>query len=286
MGWFRKALELHREVAPLANRIGHVGAQFLDLRATIAMHLAEGSLDAAANDAQQELEMCLAGGSDFYRDSYAIQAGVAFARGEWERAVDLSRQAPEWELPWVGAPTMVAARLMYVAYAGHRDEALDILEHLREDMPVPGAPNGWGSWNVPLFAIEGLVAIGELQLAVEMLPLVEAAISEVGWVARSWDARSTRLIAAISGAAGGMWDRADEHFQFARVDAQGLGRRSVADCNYFEAWALLRRGDNGSRARQSPPDRSPCRLPANRNASACRAGTGSDRTAGLSAISC
>lgn len=249
IGQIAEALELHQELAPLARKMGHHGAQIVDLRTMFLAHLAAGDLDAADAEAQQDLEVCLAGGLPWYRDSYQMQAAVAFARGDWDRAVVLCRQAGEYDFPYVGAPAEPGALMMYLAYAGQRDEALRLLDRLRDYMPVPGVPNGWGSWFVPNFAVEGLVAMGELQVAAELYPLVEEAINELGGVMRGFDGRSARVIAAIAAAAGGMWDRAEEHFRLGRVDAERLGPMSVADLNYFEAWALFLRGPDADRER-------------------------------------
>jgi tetratricopeptide (TPR) repeat protein len=243
-----RALEIHQELEPLGRKLGHFGAQIMDKRTTLLLALAAGDLDVAENAAQQDLELCLANHLPWYRESFVFLASVAFARGHWERAVELCLQAGEHDVPTVQAPLEPSALFMYLAYAGKQEEAMHLLGRLREEME-PGEPNGMGAWDAALSVAEGLIAMGELATAAEFYPLVEATISELGWVLRPRDARSTQIVAAITAAAGEMWDRAEEHFRLARIDAEGLGARSVADCDYFEAWALQQRGADGDHER-------------------------------------
>jgi hypothetical protein len=93
-----------------------------------------------------------------------------------------------------------------------------------------------------------MVALGEFERAAELLPLVEAAIGECNYMKRMYDGRSTRLLAAIAATAAGARDRAADHFSLARSDAIAYGPRSVADCNYFESWALFHHGSDRERA--------------------------------------
>jgi tetratricopeptide (TPR) repeat protein len=244
IGQVAEALELHQELAPLAHKLGHHGALNIDLNTMIPVHLAAGDLDAAENEAQQGLELCLASGMPWYRHSHVSQACVAFARGEWDRAVDLGRQAGEYDFPWLYAAAEPAALMMFLAYAGQIEEAQQLANRLRDEMPVPGAVSGGGSWRAAQYAVEGFIAMEELDQAAELCPVMEASIDEIGWVI-GVNGRSIRLLAALAAAAGGMWERAEAHFKGARADAQGLGPRSMADADYFEAWALLRRRMNG-----------------------------------------
>jgi class 3 adenylate cyclase/tetratricopeptide (TPR) repeat protein len=245
LGQLDRGLEIHAELAPLARRVGHNGAQMVDLRSMISIHYAAGEFDAAEGEAREDLEICLGSGLPFYRDAYIYQGGVAIARGDWERGVELYRQAGEYDFPYVNAPWEPAALFWALARTGKRADAMAQLERLREDMPVLGVPNGWGQYAAALYVIEGLIVLGELEMAAELLPLAEATL-ELGWVMFS-PSPPVRLQAAMAAAAGEMWDRAAEHFRLARVDAQALGGTSVANTDYWEAWALLRRGAEGDR---------------------------------------
>lgn len=51
------------------------------------------------------------------------------------------------------------------AYRGERDAALEILDHERENLPRPGVPNAYGSWQFLAHAIEGLSVLGEREPA-------------------------------------------------------------------------------------------------------------------------
>ena len=152
---------------------------------------------------------------------------------------------------------------MWRAYTGDRDAALAMLEQRRDNLPRPGQVNTWGAWEMLLGVVEGLALLGERDEAAKLYPLVTEA-SDTGAVVRVFAHGLVQTVAGIAAAAGGQWDKAEEHYQtalrlahelpivieqpevrrwYARmlIDRDGPGDRDKARDLLTEAIAMYRR---------------------------------------------
>jgi tetratricopeptide (TPR) repeat protein len=134
-----------------------------------------------------------------------------------------------------------------MAYAGDRAGALAILDENRSLLPRSGQPNASGSWLMLPLVIEGLVILGEQSRAAQLYPLVRELI-ETG-AAVLWPiSRFTHTIAGVAAAAARQWEAAEEHFQTAMQQAEGVPHLlEQAEIRRFRAMMLVDRAGPGDR---------------------------------------
>lgn len=90
------------------------------------------------------------------------------------------------------------------------------------DLPRRGEANGIGAWTMLLRVVEGLVVLGERDEAAKLYPLVLEAIG-TGVVIRPMHADGLlQTVAGMAAAAGGQWDKAEEHYQTALRQAHEI----------------------------------------------------------------
>ena len=107
------------------------------------------------------------------------------------------------------------------AYAGDRDSALAILDEKSGDLPYPGRANTIGAWTFLQGVVEGLAILGECGEAARLYPLVLEAIATGGIVGEDGSGLF-HTVAGMAAAAGGQWDKAEEHYQTALRQAHEL----------------------------------------------------------------
>ena len=94
------------------------------------------------------------------------------------------------------------------------------LSHIGE-LPGPGQTNTWGAWIMLLAAVQGLAIVGERQKVARLYPVVLQGIS-TGAVTPWAIGGLFQTAAGIAAHAGRRWDKADEHFQAALVQADEI----------------------------------------------------------------
>jgi class 3 adenylate cyclase/tetratricopeptide (TPR) repeat protein len=248
MAWMAEvgpADEIGKELVPLAKRLGHQGASFLTTVADFVPLALAGDLPQLARLADQALELCRSAGLPWLSAAHLYHAVGAFRSGRWDEAMDLCRQAVADEVAPSLAGNDWSFLFLFSAYAGRRDEALDILREQRTAIPKPGQIASIGSWTLMLVAVEGLAHLGATAEAAELYPLVlEAKLT--GRVLRTHDARLLETVAGIAAAAGRKWSVAERHFDEALLVADALPHRlEQPEIRRFHARMLLDRDEPG-----------------------------------------
>jgi tetratricopeptide (TPR) repeat protein len=170
-----------------------------------------------------------------------------FFRGDWSTArsyAQASNNAGEdTYIRGFGAGTL----FRQMAYAGDRKGALTILHQKKDWLPRAGQPNTMGSWWMLMLAVEGLVVLGEKQLAAQYYPLA-CEVLETGAVTLWPIFRFTHTVAGMAAAAGHRWDVAKTHFQTALRQAEITPNHlEKAEIERFHALMLIDRGAPGDR---------------------------------------
>jgi class 3 adenylate cyclase/tetratricopeptide (TPR) repeat protein len=215
LGRLDEVAKIGQEVEPLAFRLGHLGALLSARRwGGIRELMLTGDIDRYQEFARGDLELCRDLGSPFISTSYTLLGLVHFWRGRWQEALASFQEAVRLEPPgfWTGGDW--AFLFLAKAYAGEKDAALALLEQTRGNLPRPGQANTDGAWTMLFGVVEGLAVLGERDEAAKLHPLVLEAI-DTGTLMRWADARLLQSIAGMAAAAGGQWDRAEEHYQTA-----------------------------------------------------------------------
>ena len=96
-----------------------------------------------------------------------------------------------------------------------------MLGEKRGHLPRLGRANTWGAWTMLLAVVEGLAILGESREAGEIYPLVLAAI-DTGAVVRWPTYGLLQTVAGMAAAAGGQWEKAEEHYETALRQAHAL----------------------------------------------------------------
>jgi class 3 adenylate cyclase/tetratricopeptide (TPR) repeat protein len=235
---------VHVEVAQLAERIGHHGAQMCDLRCLNVRAQASGDLDLAERLSQEDVRLCLDTGMPWHRDARLFEASVLFARGDWEGAARTCAEADTWDIPYGNAVLPAAMGAMFCAYLGRRDQALALLNRLAADLPELGQSSHWGSRTLAWCAAETYLVLGETNRLTALYPLLTQLVQdkERGFILRGFDSQVIASIMAAASAAVGDWDEASLYLDQARREAALWGPRSEADADYWEAWIEVRKG--------------------------------------------
>jgi len=175
---------------------------------------------------------------------YACLGSAQFWRGNWELAEKNFRKA--FELMDPGASGFIgyfiAPLLLLSAYAGKRDEALEIMKDRRDLLPSAGQANTMGAWTMLGAAIEGLATLEEYDEVAELYPLAQEAVA-TGNLIRPSCSGLVQTTAGIAAAAGELWDLAEEHFGTALKQAHELPHViEQAEVRRWYARMLMKRG--------------------------------------------
>jgi class 3 adenylate cyclase/tetratricopeptide (TPR) repeat protein len=242
-----EALAIHAEVEELARRIGHYGAQVLDLRFMEILGNAAGDFAEVVRLAEEDERICRTAGFPWYRDSNLFKAGAVFGRGEWEQALDLCRQVDPYDVAYGASVFTRGAVALYLAYLGRRAEALKLLDDIVEDFPSADCPSHWGAWSLVWMSVEAFAVLGDLERAAALYPMTQSRL-QGDFVLRGFDARLMPMLSGVAAAASSLWTEAEEHFGVARQQAPRWGPRTVADVDYWEGWSAFKRGTDAGRA--------------------------------------
>ena len=245
-----QAAAMARRAGPLAERLGHLGAQFLTLADRIRTEaVLPGDLAEVEAIARDQLTVCERGDLPWICVAHLYLGLAAYWQGDWNAAERELRLAVELEPPGVFGGQFAAQLAIYLANAGRPAEVLAIFEERRAALPVAGRANGIGTWNMLFGFAEALYLIGRTEEAAAFLPLILEAL-DLGedWVAL--DGRLIRTRAGIAAAAGRRWEEAERHYRAALDLAVTNGYRiEQADVHRLHGLMLLGRDLPGDRER-------------------------------------
>jgi len=249
LGRLSEVTKIGVELDALAQRLGnHSALQFSARTQGFAKLATTGDLDAFGCFAQSDLEFCRRIGSQFETDSLIFLGLTEFWRGNWESALAHFEEGVALEKLILtsgrtfapGSGNWIFAALCK-AYAGMKDQSVEMFEAKRGDFPSAGRPNTLNAWTVLLGAVEAFAVMGEKKKSAELYPLVREAI-ETRAVVRYQDYRLLETVAGIAAAAGERWDDAEGHFRAALALAETMPHRlEAADARRFYAQMLIER---------------------------------------------
>jgi tetratricopeptide (TPR) repeat protein/DNA-binding CsgD family transcriptional regulator len=224
LGRLDDARAVGAELAPIAVRVGNYAAQQQHTRMNAMIEFFQaGSPAALEKFARKDLAFCHAVGLATPEHSLGWLGLAKFLAGDWEEAKDAYLAALETEANTAMVGWGWSALFELLAYMGDSQAAMRLLEKNRNTFPQLDKANTCGSWVAVLTAVEGLVVLGELERAAELLPAIEQCIQRTGVVCIEF--RGGRLVkrsAAIAAAAAGDWTRAEGYFREALRDAESI----------------------------------------------------------------
>ncbi|HET8820507.1 MAG TPA: hypothetical protein VFM57_03095, partial [Thermoleophilaceae bacterium] len=228
--------------APLAERLGHLGAEFMTLAARMRLEgVMPGDLGTVEELGLRMIEVCERGGLPWLYVGHMHVGLAAHWRGDREEAERRLRLAAQLEPPAAFAGQSASLLAMHLAYAGRHEDAAAVVEEMRPMFPIEGRVNTLGSWNLAFGCLEALFVAERREEAAALEPLVLDALEHRGeWI--TFDCRLTRTRAAIAAHAAGRLDEAEERYRSALAAAEELGMRiERADVRRLLAELLLER---------------------------------------------
>jgi len=223
LGRFDEVAKISQEVEALASRLGHLGALVMAGRARgLREFMLTGDIDKYEESTRGDLELARSStGFGWLSVSYTMLGLADFRRGRWQEALEKFQEAVRLETAGFWASGDWAFLFSGKAYAGDRDAALAMLEERRDNLPRSGQANTNGAWTMLFGVVEGLAVLDERDEAAKLYPLVLEAI-DTGALLRLWAYGLVQTVAGMAAAAGGQWDRAEEHYQTALRQAHEL----------------------------------------------------------------
>jgi class 3 adenylate cyclase len=238
---------LAERVAPMAERLGHLGAEFLVVASRIRIEgVYRADLAFIERLGRHVVEICERAGLPWLYVGHLYLGLAAHWRGDWETAERELRLADELEAPGAIGGQSAAHLALHLARAGRGDEAVQIVEARRPGFPVAGRTSSIGAWNMLLGFVEALALAGRPDEVAALRPLLDQALALDDWI--SFDGRLVATRAAIAAAAARDWDAAERHLATALATADALGNHiEQVDLGYWRARMLLDRGRPGDR---------------------------------------
>jgi class 3 adenylate cyclase/tetratricopeptide (TPR) repeat protein len=237
------ATENVARAAPLAERLGHLGAEFMTLAARVRVEgVMAGDIGVVEKLGRRMVEVCERGGLPWLYVGHMHIGLAAHWRGEPEEAERGLRLAMQLEPPAAFAGQSASLLAIHLASAGRVEDAVALVEEMRPMFPVEGRVNTLGSWNLAFGCLEALFIAGRRDEAAALEPLVLDALEHRGeWI--TFDCRLTRTRAAIAAHAAGRLDDADERYRLALAAAEELSLRlETTELRRFLGELLLERG--------------------------------------------
>jgi tetratricopeptide (TPR) repeat protein len=239
---------LAERVAPLAERLGHLGAEFLVVASRIRIEgVYRADLAFVERMGGDIVEICERGGLPWLYVGHLYLGLAADWRGDLETAERELRLADQLEAPGAIGGQSAAHLALHLAGTGRGDEAAAIVEGRRPGFPVAGQPSSIGAWNMVLGCVEALALAGRDDQVAALRPLLEEALALNDWIA--FDGRLVVTRAAIAATAARDWEAAERHLATALATAEALGNRiEQVDLGFWRARLLLARDGPGDRA--------------------------------------
>jgi class 3 adenylate cyclase/tetratricopeptide (TPR) repeat protein len=260
LGRLDEVPELGKELEPLAARLGHLGAVVNAGRhREHCRFMLTGDINRYEEFGRQDLQLCPRIGAPLISDSYSYLGLAHLWRGRFQEAVESFREAARLEPPGFLAGLEWGYFFLGKAYGGDRQEALAMLGEKRGHLPRLGRANTWGAWTMLLAVVEGLAILDESREAGELYPLVLAAV-DTGAVVRWPTCGLLQTVAGIAAAAGGQWEKAEEHYETALRQAHDLPVViAQPEVRRWYARMLMDRNGPGDPSRGSGRDRDKAR---------------------------
>jgi tetratricopeptide (TPR) repeat protein len=248
LGRFDEFAQIGEELKPLATRLGNLGALLVARRLHgFREFMPTADIDRWEKFARGELELGRSIGFAWISNSHSFLGLAHFWRGRWQEALKSHQEAVRLEPAGFFAGADWAHLFMCKAYAGEKDAALVMLEQRRRNLPVRGRANTLGAWTMLLTVAEGLAVLGEGEEAAKLYPLVLEAI-DTGVLMQLGVLRLFQTVAGIAAAAGGQWDKAEEHYQTALRQAHELPHKiEQPEVRRWYARMLIDRAQPGDR---------------------------------------
>jgi class 3 adenylate cyclase/tetratricopeptide (TPR) repeat protein len=222
LGRHDEAAEIGEELEPLANRVGHLGALLVTRRVRgFSDMMLTGELGRMEKFAREDLELCRRADMPWISTSYTLLGMAHFWRGQWTEALKDFEEADKLQPPGVYAGCDWAPLCVGQAYAQNRNEALSMLKERRGNLPRPGQINSWGAWEMLRGTVEGLAVLGERDEASGLYSLTLEAIGTEAIIS-FYGFRLLQTTAGIAAACGSQWEKAEEHYQTALLQAHEL----------------------------------------------------------------
>lgn len=245
------AAELAERVAPLAAKLGHLGATFLTLSHRVrAEGVLRADFEVIARLAPEQIEVCERGGLPWLYVGYLYLGFVAGWQGEWDEAERQLAHAASVEPPGTFSGQSAAHLAVHLARAGRVAEVGALADELRAALPQAGRVNSLGSWNALLLLTEALYESGRHAEAASLAGLVDEmlALADDEWLL--FDGRLVQTIGAMAVAAANDWDEAERRYDAAAATAAAMGHRiEQAEILRLRARMLVDRGAAGDRER-------------------------------------
>jgi class 3 adenylate cyclase/tetratricopeptide (TPR) repeat protein len=234
-------------VAPMAERLGHLGAEFLAVASRIRIEgIYRADLALVERLGRHVVELCERGGLPWLYVGHLYLGLAAHWRGDWETAERELRLADQLEAPGAIGGQSAAHLALHLARADRGDEAAEIVAARRPGFPVAGQAGSIGAWNMLLGFVEALALAGRRDEVAALRPLLDQALAVDDWIA--FDGRLVATRAAIAAIAAGDWDAAERHLATALATAEALGNRiEQADLGFWRSRMLRHRDASGDR---------------------------------------
>jgi tetratricopeptide (TPR) repeat protein len=250
VGRVQEASRLGEELAPLATRLGHLGALWMTTLAQAILELMRsadvGRFEALAAGA---LEVGRQSGLGWLTHGYLYLGCARFLKGSWEEAREGYREGLRTEIPgdvWEGSA--LGALVQYEAYLGERTHLAESLEKLHV-LKRRSEPPAIGVWLLLLGVVEALAVLEERREAARLYPLVAEGLATGTLVAGVPPALLEKR-AGMAAAAAEDWERAEQHFEAALEQARSIPHRlELPEVARWHAAMLLDRGGAGDRER-------------------------------------
>ncbi len=248
-GRFPEVVEVAQHLGPLAERVGHVGARFISLRGALVDSVRSGDLADLEDFARAELRYAVENGVLWEVHGHAWVGLVAFLRGS-DEAYEHLTVAADREPPGAMHGFCRALLMEYLAYAGHRQQALEMLSALEPLLPSPGQHNQIGRWKVLASTVEVRHLLDERSRADALYELVLEYLARTGAVCQLFfDLRLLQRVAGIAAHSARRFDDAERHYRIALQQAAELPHvPEQAHTRRFYAGLLLERDAPGDRA--------------------------------------
>jgi tetratricopeptide (TPR) repeat protein len=242
-----EAGELAERLSPLTARLGHVGAEFLNLADRLRRDaIMVGDLARIEALAHQVIDVCRRGNLPWLYTGHLHLGLVAHWDGRWDEAERELRRAIELEPPGAFGGQSATHLALHLAELGRAEAVMELFEGAQGKLARAGRVNSLGAWNTLLGFTEALYLTERRAEVAALGPLVLEALALGEWV--TFDCRFVSTRAGIAAAVAGRWDQAEAYFSAALELASRLGHRiEQAGVLRLRAKMLTDRGGAGDR---------------------------------------